>query len=523
MLGWKKVIALVQLIVLILIAMLYTEMARAHARFGVDSVTPPRSDNDGIKSGPCGNDPRSLSPVEFSPGQQITVEWEETINHPGYYRIAFSPANDQGYDDNVLYQVDDDQDGADVPHYYSATITLPDIECDDCSLQLIQYMTERNPPTLYYSCADIRLVADNPPPDVQNVVSASGNNEISVAWQYPNSDQLQVLVLQDTSPINGNPIDGQSYTSGDSIGTSDVLYVGNASQVIATSLTPGQNYYFKIFVVNSNYLYSPGVEVQQLATQDLNDSQAPQAIQNFNAIVVNNTVELSWDNPSDDFYKVLVLWDTNPIIVDPINSNRYDAGDLIGTARVVFNGLGDLATVVDLLGGQTHYLKIYAHDGSFNYSPGIETSVFLPAGGTNQQPQLSLVVSQNGTPVTTVYQDKGLVTITVIIEDDSDVGQAMISWGGTDDRLVDLDNSFNSLTIDPVVLQQDTYTVHVAVADNGNPPLTSTLSMNFEVVSATGEDSMGAGSIGHLGLLLVLLLLQRFYTMHTQRRHESFD
>lgn len=520
--GWKKIIAVAQLIVLMLIAIVYTELASAHARFVTDSATPPRSDNDGIKTGPCGNYPRSQDPVVFTPGQQITVEWEETINHPGYYRIAFSPAGDQGYDDNVLYQVDDNQDGSDVPHYYNATITLPDVECEDCSLQLIQYMTERNPPTLYYSCADIRLVADNPPPDVQNALIATGNNEISIAWQYPNTNDLQVMILQDTAPITGTPISGVSYSSGDNVDAASVLYVGGASQVIASNLSPGQNYYFKIFAVDSNNRYSTGIELQQTVAQELNDSQAPANVQNFSTSVVDNSVELSWENPVDDFYKVLILWDANPNIIDPIDSNRYDAGDLIGTARVVFNGLGNAATVVDLLGGRTHYFKIYTHDSSFNYSPGIESSVFLAAGGVNQKPQLSLVVSQNGSPVTTVYQDKGRVTISVIIEDDSDVSQATISWGGTDGRLVDLDNSPDSLTIDPVVLQQDAYTVFVAVADNGNPPETSTLTMNFVVTNAAGEDSMGAGSIGHLGLLLILLLLQRFYIMRTRRGHDSF-
>ena len=73
------------------------------------------------------------------------------------------------------------------------------------------------------------------------------------------------------------------------------------------------------------------------------------------------------------------------------------------------------------------------------------------------------------------------------------------------------------------MLQQDAYTVNVAVSDNGNPPETSTLTMNFEVTNAAGEDSMGAGSVGHLGLLLILLLLQRFYTMRTRRGRSSFD
>ncbi|WP_455200630.1 SCE4755 family polysaccharide monooxygenase-like protein, partial [Kaarinaea lacus] len=436
MLGWKKIFAVAQLIVLMLIAILYTEMASAHARFVVDSATPPRSDNAGIKTGPCGGYPPSQDPVVFTPGQQITVEWEETINHPGYYRIAFSPAGDQGYDENVLYQVDDDQDGSDVPHFYSATITLPDIECEDCSLQLIQYMTERDPPSLYYSCADIRLVADGPPPDVQNPLIASGNNEISISWQFPNTSDLQVLVLQDTSPITGTPITGLAYTSGDTVDTASVLYAGNASQVIANNLSPNQTYYFKIFVVDSAYRYSTGIELQQTVAQELNDTEPPLSVQNFTASLVDNSVELNWENPVDDFYKVLILWDTNPIIINPIDSNRYDAGDLIGTARVVFNGLGNAATVVDLLSARTHYFKIYTHDSSFNYSQGIESSVFLPADGVNQKPQLSLAVSQNGSPVTTVYQDKGLVTISVIIQDDSDVSQATISWGGTDTRLV---------------------------------------------------------------------------------------
>ncbi|MGD8641888.1 MAG: hypothetical protein PVG89_14735, partial [Gammaproteobacteria bacterium] len=72
-------------------------MAYAHARFLTDGIVPPRSNNDGIKSGPCGSDPRSTNPAVFRPGQQITVEWEETINHPGYFTIAFSPANDTGF------------------------------------------------------------------------------------------------------------------------------------------------------------------------------------------------------------------------------------------------------------------------------------------------------------------------------------------------------------------------------------------------------------------------------------------
>ncbi|WP_455208858.1 SCE4755 family polysaccharide monooxygenase-like protein [Kaarinaea lacus] len=512
--GWDKAITAIQIIVLIIIAMLYTEMARAHARFVVDSVTPPRSISDGIKTGPCGNFPRSQNPTTFDAGQQITVEWEETVNHPGYFRIAFSPANDQGFEDNVLYQVDDTQDDQNVPHNYSATITLPDTACEDCSLQLIQYMTERDPPTLYYSCADIRLVANIVPLDVQNLVAGNGNNEVSIAWQYPVSDGLQVLILQSSTAITSNPTSGQAYQFGDLVDSTTVAYVGNASQYVATGLTAGQTYYYKVFVFDQEYRYSPGIEVQQSVAEEVNDTQAPAPVQNFSAVAVNDTAELSWQNPVDDFYKVIVVWDTAPIITDPIASTRYDINDEIGTARVLFAGLGNMATIGNLNAGETYYFKIFSHDASFNYASGVESSVFLPI---NQIPQLSLALNQNSSPVAKVYQDRGPVTITVIIEDDNDVSQATISWGGTDSRLADTDALPDTLTFDPSVLPLGSYMVNVAVADNGNPPETGTLNMAIEVVSMDNDGSMGAGSVGHMGLLLFLLLLQRYYSSRTRK------
>ena len=62
----------------------------------------PRDNNDGLKTGPCGNVAQTSTPMEVNAGDTITVGWLETINHPGYYRIALSLAGDTGFDDNVL-------------------------------------------------------------------------------------------------------------------------------------------------------------------------------------------------------------------------------------------------------------------------------------------------------------------------------------------------------------------------------------------------------------------------------------
>ena len=141
-------------------------LALGHTRIKPGSSLEPRSDNSGIKSGPCGSDPQMAfeDRTVLTPGETITVEWEETIYHPGNFRWAFSPGNTNAFDDNIL--VDDiPSDGGPGPtlgdpaswNQFSTQITVPDVECDDCVIQLIQVMTDRNPPTLYFSCADVRI------------------------------------------------------------------------------------------------------------------------------------------------------------------------------------------------------------------------------------------------------------------------------------------------------------------------------------------------------------------------------
>lgn len=151
-------------------------LAFGHARL----IEPaPRNAGSGIKTGPCGNIPRTNNPRVLVAGSQLTVRWEETINHPGRYYISFSASGDQGFEQNRLATVVDTQDmpiGTGPNHQYSTVINIPDTPCTDCTLQLIQSM-EENPlaPTLYYSCADIRIVALNPNDNLVDYSSQSGS------------------------------------------------------------------------------------------------------------------------------------------------------------------------------------------------------------------------------------------------------------------------------------------------------------------------------------------------------------
>jgi len=141
--------------------------AAAHLR-----VSSPQARSESLKQGPCGagaDDPRGGVVHTFKPGQAITVEWDEYVDHPGHYRISFDA---EGQDDFVDPAGFDDVSGGPavlldgIPDragggMYSQALTLPDVECDRCTLQVIQVMSDKPPygdgNDLYYQCVDLVL------------------------------------------------------------------------------------------------------------------------------------------------------------------------------------------------------------------------------------------------------------------------------------------------------------------------------------------------------------------------------
>ena len=146
--------------------------AEARAHLGLDVPTS-RYGPDTLKTGPCGvaGGERTTNVTYFEPGETIEVRWDEYVDHPGHFRIAF---DDDGVDDFVdpatmmeLYSndavlLDGIADKGQGERDYVATVTLPDLSCDNCTLQVIQVMYDKPPYTtpgndIYYQCADLVL------------------------------------------------------------------------------------------------------------------------------------------------------------------------------------------------------------------------------------------------------------------------------------------------------------------------------------------------------------------------------
>jgi len=169
---------------LVAIAMLVPSVASAHIQ-----LMSPKARTTMQKNRHCGDPaaPRSASPTVLAPGSQLTVVWYETVDHPGHFRISFdtdgtdfiippnTTATTVGMDPTVLLDLIPDVQG-NFPaggRKYEQTITLPNVECTNCTLQVIQLMTDKPPYTIattsddiYFQCADIVLSNAAPPPMV---------------------------------------------------------------------------------------------------------------------------------------------------------------------------------------------------------------------------------------------------------------------------------------------------------------------------------------------------------------------
>lgn len=154
--------------------------ALAQAHLGLDSP-PSRYGPDTLKVGPCGvsGGERSELVTYYEPGATIEVRWEEYIDHPGHYRISFDEDGDDDFVDpaammelysNGTVLLDGIEDKGADERDYVASVTLPGVTCDNCTLQVIQVMYDKPPYTtpgndIYYQCADLVLREGGAPPD----------------------------------------------------------------------------------------------------------------------------------------------------------------------------------------------------------------------------------------------------------------------------------------------------------------------------------------------------------------------
>lgn len=168
---------------------LMAALASAH----IDMTSPQPRSHSALKEAPCGppGNTRSANPTWFTPGEEVTIHWDETIDHPSHYRImldmdgsdfsdpsSFTDTCDNTVDSDPICVVDDLPDSNGGSHEYK--FNLPMTECDNCSIQLIQVMTDKPPygdgNDIYHACADIVISSSPNPTTAASSTHAAANN-----------------------------------------------------------------------------------------------------------------------------------------------------------------------------------------------------------------------------------------------------------------------------------------------------------------------------------------------------------
>lgn len=176
---------------------------RAEAHFNLMMPPPADSATDGGKGAPpCGPTSASNKVTAVQGGHAITLALDETVLHPGWYRVALSinsrselPADpmvtvsngnstNAAYQDPPVFPVLADHlfnhTSGTTPIHYTTSITLPNVTCAKCTLQVIQFMADHpyNQPGgyAYHHCADLQITADPAKPVDKRWLTTSTSN-----------------------------------------------------------------------------------------------------------------------------------------------------------------------------------------------------------------------------------------------------------------------------------------------------------------------------------------------------------
>lgn len=165
----------------------------AHAHFHLDEPAnwiTQLENGDPQKTGPCGalmeankTYTASGTVTPFKAGDTVTIKLEETVSHPGHYRVALAvadrselpPEPEVTKKDNTMngqcgsvpimdppvFPVLADgelKDATPQSGQQTIMVKLPDdIECDKCTLQVLEFMSDHSAPCFYHHCADISI------------------------------------------------------------------------------------------------------------------------------------------------------------------------------------------------------------------------------------------------------------------------------------------------------------------------------------------------------------------------------
>jgi hypothetical protein len=246
-----------------ILAFLALRLAQAHFAL----VQPPSAlavEDGGKGAPPCAEGPNSNVVTAVQGGHPIAIRLTEFVFHPGHYRFALSvnsraelPPDPNVVESDGISLSASIQNPAKIPVLadgvfqhtappdgdWQTSIVLPNLNCDKCTLQIIEFMAEHgfNPGGgfFYHHCADLRITADPSLPAADPAwpraaaQSRSAISHIAAGGAWSTAISLINLSASPVSlTIGFHGDDGSAWNL-----PAVVTYQGAARDVITSSLT----------------------------------------------------------------------------------------------------------------------------------------------------------------------------------------------------------------------------------------------------------------------------------------------